>query len=80
MLLLCCSVYRVLILTKMNNTKIMGNLESAKGEVKVADLDLSWEAEIRIKQLGAIQKFLLAEGRNNEDVNSELLALRSMDS
>lgn len=58
----------------------MGNLESAKGEVKVADLDLSWEAEIRIKQLGAIQKFLLAEGRNNEDVNSELLALRSMDS
>lgn len=64
----------------MSNTKIMGNLESAKGEVKVADLDLSWEAEIRISQLEAVQKFLLAEGRNNEDVNSELLALRSMDS
>lgn len=64
----------------MSNTKIMGNLESVKGEVKVADLDLSWEAEIRISQLEAVQKFLLAEGRNNEDVNSELLALRSMDS
>lgn len=58
-----------------NNKK---NLEEVKGQVVVKDLTLDPDPKIRIKQLEAIQEFLLAEGRNNEDVNSELLRLREM--
>ena len=54
----------------------MTGQEKILGQVKVIDLTLSRNVEIRIKQLEAIQEFLLSEGRNNEDVNSELLKLR----
>lgn len=38
---------------------------------------LDTDPEVRKKQLEAIQEYLLAEGRNDEEVNSELLELRS---
>lgn len=37
---------------------------------------LGLDPKIRVKQLEAIQEYLLAEGRNDETVNSELLELR----
>ena len=44
-------------------------------EVKPKDY-LDTDPKIRIKQLEAIQEFLLLEGRNDEDINSAILEMR----
>jgi len=56
-----------------NNRK---DLEEVKGQVQVSDLTLDPEPKIRLKQLEAIQEYLLAEGRNNENINSAILEIR----
>lgn len=50
--------------------------ERKLGEVRVEDLTLDIEPKVKLRQLEAIQEYLLAEGRNNENVNSEILKLR----